>query len=885
MCSKWIRNNSVNHFDRLFPFLSGALFLIMISHPSVILGASNAKADPKAVVEVGSARFTVLASNLIRMEWDSTRQFTDKASLFIVNRNLPVPVFKKKETAKQLVISTDLLVLKYTKGSDCFSDKNLEITFKDSKKNMKWHPGMKNVGNLKGTYRTLDNCKGQLYDEKTPINLEDGLLSTEGWTMIDDSKNFLFDGSDWNWVEPRSNKNGQDLYFICYGKDYKKALCEFTQVAGKVPIPPKFAFGYWWSRYWNYSDDELRTLVNNFHENKIPLDVLVVDMDWHKTKGLNTWDKFGQLAGWTGYTWEKSLFPEPDRFLKWVKDQNLKVTLNLHPASGIPVDEYPYSAFAKAMNFDTTGHAPIPFEAADKKYMTNLFDIVLHPMQKAGVSFWWLDWQQWPFSKKIDGLSNTWWLNYCFFTDMERQGTQRPMLYHRWGGLGNHRYQIGFSGDVIIDWSSLEFQPYFTSTASNVLYGYWSHDLGGHFFKNPDPNLRIDPELYVRWMQYGALSPIFRTHSTRDIRIKKDFWLFPYNYRKALLDAVNLRYSLVPYIYTMAKEDYDTGVSLCRPMYYDYPNADEAYSFKSEYMFGDNLLIAPITSPSKNEFSTVKVWLPAGNDWYEWKTGTMLKGGQTVDRRFLLDEYPIYVKAGSIIPMYDKVDNLEHPVNDLVVSVFPGNDSSEAKLYEDAGNDQGYQKGEFGMTVMKKEILPDGKVKITILPRNGAYPGMATKRNLEIRFHGASMPENVTVNGQYVAYSDSNKVNTWSYTGRDLTAHVTIPQVACDQLFECIVSFPANAVNVNGVIGKMNRLKLATDYLKNNWNRGDALPEIISLTNQTDIEILYYPKAFSKLIQTFNYNYSLLPEAIRNIPNVPVSKEAIEKSLDYIVEK
>lgn len=235
--------------------------------------------------------------------------------------------------------------------------------------------------------------------------------------------------------------------------------------------------------------------------------------------------------------------------------------------------------------------------------------------------------------------------------------------------------------------------------------------------------------------------------------------------------------------------------------------------------------------------------------------------------------------------MYDKVDNLEHPVNDLVVSVFPGNDSSEAKLYEDAGNDQGYQKGEFGMTVMKKEILPDGKVKITILPRNGAYPGMATKRNLEIRFHGASMPENVTVNGQYVAYSDSNKVNTWSYTGRDLTAHVTIPQVACDQPFECIVSFPANAVNVNGVIGKMNRLKLATDYLKNNWNRGDALPEIISLTNQTDIEILYYPKAFSKLIQTFNYNYSLLPEAIRNIPNVPVSKEAIEKSLDYIVEK
>ena len=839
----------------------------------------DAKANPKAIVESGNVRFTVLTPGLIRMEWDSTRRFTDQPSLFIVNRNLPVPDFKKKENSRQLVITTGSLVLKYEKGTGRFDAKNLEITFKEGKKKVVWHPGMKNAGNLKGTYRTLDGYKGKYGRDHKPIPLENGLLSTDGWTLIDDSKNFLFDNSRWQWVEPRPVKNVQDLYFICYGNDYKKALYEFTQVAGKVPIPPHYAFGYWWSRYWNYSDDELRSLVSNFHYYHIPLDVLVVDMDWHKTKGLNKRDKFGQTAGWTGYTWEKSLFPEADKFLGWVKSQNLKVTLNLHPASGIPADEKQYPAFAKAMAFDTTGQQPIPFEAASKQYMNNLFKIVLHPMQQEGVSFWWLDWQQWPDSKKYPGLSNTWWLNYCFFTDMERQGKQRPMLYHRWGGLGNHRYQIGFSGDVVIGWPSLAFQPYFTATASNVLYGYWSHDLGGHYFDSSDKDLRIDPELYIRWMQFGALSPIFRTHSSKDARIQKEIWHFPYKYSRILTNVVNFRYSLVPYIYTMAREDYDTGISLCRPMYYDYPDAPEAYQFEDEYMFGDRLLVAPVTAPAVNDFATVKVWLPAGSDWYEWQTGTMLKGGQTVDRKFLLNEYPVYVKAGSIIPMYGKVDNLEHTIKNLVISIFPGDNNSEAKLYEDAGNDEGYQQGDYTFTTMTKEMLPGDKVRVTVAPRTGAYSGMLQSRNIEVRFPGSAMPDTVRVNGKVIPFSDNEQEGTWSYTGKDLTAHIHVADVQCDQRWVVTVSFPATKVNLNGVTGEMNRLKQSTEYLKNHWNKWDALPRIISLTNQTGLEIYYHPENFAPLINTFNRNYPLIPEAIQK---APASKETIAKCVHLL---
>ncbi len=477
----------------------------------------NPIANPGATIIDKDVRFTLLTSGLIRMEWDSTGRFEDKASFVVINRNLKVPDFKREDKAGWLIIKTDKLLLKYKKNTGRFTTDNLQVTFSDNGVKKIWKPGTQNNGNLKGTYRTLDRCDGDLrlndkgvYEE---ISLEDGLISRDGWYLLDDSNNFLFDNSDWNWVETRPVGKRQDWYFFGYGNNYKSALYDYTIVAGKIPLPPRFAFGYWWSRYWNYSDQELRDLVSSLDRYQIPHDVLVIDMDWHMTESPDSRpnkDEFGQRVGWTGYTWNKNLFPDPAKFLDWTNKKQLKTTLNLHPASGIASYEEQYPEFAKAMNFDTTGHHNIPFECADKAFMENLFRIILHPYQEQGVDFWWLDWQQWPYSKKIDGLSNTWWLNYCFFSDMERQGIVRPMLYHRWGGMGNHRYQIGFSGDTKISWKSLDYQPYFTSTASNVGYGYWSHDIGGHMIMDNDTVDAKDPELFTRWMQFATFSPIFQ---------------------------------------------------------------------------------------------------------------------------------------------------------------------------------------------------------------------------------------------------------------------------------------------------------------------------------------------------------------------------------------
>ena len=828
------------------------ILLLSVTGP-VVHAQDRTLAGPKAVVKSGRyVRFTLLTPGTVRMEWDSTGVFNDYASQVVINRNLPVPVFSTSTSDGWLTIRTQALEIRYKENSGRFDSTNLSIkghTFT-------WIPGTVQKGNLKGTSRTLDGYDGDSSRySKTRLELEDGLLSKDGWYFLDDSKSLLFDKSDWPWVKERVNNNAQDYYFMGYGHDYKTALHDFTLIAGKVPLPPRYAFGYWWSRYWKYSDNELRDLLANFKRYNIPLDVLVIDMDWHKNLDND---------GWTGWTFDEGLFTNPAQFLAWANNQGLKITMNLHPASGVAPAEPAYPAVAREMNFDTTGHKTIPYQGSSKKFMQSLFNQVLHPYEGQGIGFWWLDWQQWPYDKAIPSLSNTWWLNYVFFTEMERHSAGRPLLYHRWGGLGNHRYQTGFSGDTYITWKSLEFQPYFTNTASNVLYDYWSHDIGGH--QAAVSHYEIEPELYVRWMQYGALSPIFRTHSSKNPRLNKEIWNFKGEQFEALSNAVRLRYTLAPYIYTMARETYDSGIALCRPLYYDYPENQEAYAFSREYQFGDNMLVAPIGAPMTNGVSDVKVWLPGGSDWYEWNTGTLLKGGQVADRTFTLSEYPIYIKAGAIVPMYPEVNNLKKNPHQMIIGIFPGGVSASAKIYEDAGDSKNYDK-EYAITPVKTAL--HGRVlNVTVSPRTGSYAGMEATRDYQIKLYGSEMPVSVYVNGNRISFSGtaSPREVDWTYNGSELSVNIHIPSVVCSSQTNIRVEYSqTEAVDVNnGLVEKMKTLSKATLGLK--YRNADLLiPTSIGSAEELNRALEYYPGKFYELINSFNENYNQIPVHVREM--------------------
>ena len=755
------------------------LILVAVFCNSLFAQQYNPIANPQSVVQAGNARFTVLTNHVIRMEYSNDSTFIDQASLTFVNRNLSSPVYESSEKDGWLVIKTKLYKLHYLKNSGPFTAKNLYIQYKDSLHSFTWKPGMKDNQNLKGTTRTLDGVSGKFnfYGLKN-IQLEDGILSRSGWSLIDDSGRPLFDNSDWPWVQNRPGSTVQDLYFFGYGSNYKAALYDFTLVAGKISMPPKFAFGIWYSRYWNYTEQELKDIAADYKRNNIPLDILVIDMDWHLTEKSSP-EIFNRYSpkpnGWTGFTWEKKYFPDYKEFLAWTDSQKLQTCMNLHPAAGVQVHEAAYPAFAKAMSVDTTGHPAIPFDITNKKFAQNYFDILLHPYEKAGVDFWWLDWQQWG-NTNIKGVNPTFYLNYVHFSDMQRQG-KRPLIFHRWGGLGNHRYQIGFSGDCIINWKSLTYQPEFTATASNVGFGYWSHDIGGHM--NPiSKKEKQDPELFTRWVQWGAFSPIFRTHATKDGEIERRIWKYPEANFNAMRKALQQRYALLPYIYTMSRYAYDSGISIIRPMYYEYPEIEIAYLSNHQYYFGNDMIVAPVTQSMKGR-KTIKqsVWLPTGI-WYDYNTNELIQGGQVITRSYSLDQTPVFVKAGSIIPSQTAKLRMTGSIMDTVILTVYCFKSASFNLYEDDGSTDSYRKNICSYT--RFDYLKDMQgIKLTVNPDDRQFENQVSERAYQFRLVGSNATfAKVCINGRQAA---ENK--EWSYDTEKNILIITTPKESIKNSF------------------------------------------------------------------------------------------------------
>lgn len=845
---------------RIFALLTA---LVCALSPAI---ADNPKADARAVVTSGNARFTVLTPQLIRMEWSADGQFEDRATLTFVNRETPVPEFKVRESKSKLTITTPALTLTYLKNGK-FSDKNLKAVFTLNGREVVWTPSMENPQNLLGTTRTLDGADGSKLKEP----MEQGILSRAGWSLIDDSQRHVLtpDASAWEeWVEARPEGDRQDLYLFAYGHDYKQALADYALVAGRSPMPPKYTLGYWWSRYWQYSDNEFVDLVNKLKSMDVPIDVLIVDMDWHETWGLrksnSPKDEHGQRIGWTGYTWQKELFPSPANFLKWTENEDLKVALNLHPASGIQPYEAVYDDFTKEYGWAEKGKS-VPFRIDERKWADAYFKTVLEPMERDGVDFWWLDWQQWKESKYTPQLSNTFWLNHTFFNHAERQNPGlRPFIYHRWGGLGSHRYPLAFSGDTYATWSMLAYLPYFTATASNVNYGWWGHDIGGHMFHKAQK--ATDPELYTRWLQYGVFTPIFKTHSTKDPRIERCIWCFP-DHMFLMRDAIRLRYTLAPYIYNAARENYDTGVGMCRPMYYDYPELDKAYETPEQFMFGNDILATTITQPvdSITGLASRTIWFPEGK-WFDCATGSMYEGGRTEELHYTLAENPYYAKAGSIIPMSPAtVKNLQQPCDTLVLTFIPGGDG-QLRHYEDDGMSQQYKTDYAVTTVSKKQ---DGNtLRVRISPREGSYAGASDSRSYELRFPAVFPPKSVKVNGRELAYSRFPKAGEWTYDGYTLAPVIYTGTTACDAPVEIELAFDdyatAHQADLYGMSGVFKRcLDLTVEFKIEQGAHSEPylmLPEEYLRVSQCPNFILEEPFRIAEFIGAYAKNKAALFE-------------------------
>lgn len=715
------------------------------------------KCNPDAVVQGEKYRFTILTPSIIRMEYSENGSFEDRATQVIINRATPVPKFTVKKDGDTVKIFTEHVELTYhTQFPFCESSLTARFYGEWGRNTHTWRyknttvPYGGKVQNYWGTIRSLDDFRG-------PVELEKGLMGPT-FTEWDDSKSMII--AEDGWVEERDD-NAIDIYLFAYAFRHTELLKDFLTLSGKIPMVPRYALGNWWSRYYPYTDKEYQKLMETFEEKNIPFSVACLDMDWHIT---DIDAKYG--TGWSGYTWNKELFPDHKKFLKWLKDRNYYVMLNIHDREGITPYEDGYLEMAKRLgNIDYENGQKINFDFGTPEFVEAYFETMRHKSEDEGVDFWWYD----GFPENSSVLTKAdmpFMINHFNYIDTERKGN-RGMLLSRRSGMGGHRYGIGFSGDTWSTWEMLDFQPYFTSTASNTGFGWWSHDIGG--FMN---GIR-DDELMVRWEQFGVFSPINRIHCTNNPFMSKEPWNFNEVAEKVLTRFMRLRHELIPYIYTMNYKCWADNITLVRPLYFHM--FENSHSKPNEYFFGDNLVVAPITTPSDKYtmMGNTLVFMPEGT-WFDFFNGRKYAGNRNY--RVYRDIYniPVFARAGSIIPqaVLDGTNDVSNPKH-LKLDIFPA-DNGSFSLYEDDGITLKYKEGDCATTEMvwdwsEKPVFtvkkPSGNV--SLIPQKRDYTLCFRKINECKKF-------SVTLNGKPIEFSTEYKDETLTVNVNDIDGELKV---------------------------------------------------------------------------------------------------------------
>ena len=675
------------------------------------------------IFERNDLRISLLTNRLLRVEKGA---FTDLPTQTVLDRDFSAVQYTLREQGKMLFVQTE---------ENCFqvnltSGKVIKVDFVEGYYT-------KNIGKhqLPGTARTLDQANGA-------VPLKRGVTAREGVAVMDDSKSLLLNSD--GTIAPRPKCS--DRYFFAYGKDYLRQMQDFYRLTGSVPLIPKFALGNWWSRYRAYTQEEYRSLMQKFMDQKIPITVATIDMDWHWVDVL---DRFGAdakpgkpkskeellynnlLPGWTGYTWNTELFPDHKELLSWLHEHGMKVPLNVHPSQGIRFFEKAYENACRRMGKDPATREIIPFDPTDPEFMQVYFEELHHPLEEEGVDFWWLDWQQGK-NTNIPGLDPLWALNHYHTLDAARNG-KRPLILSRYAGLGSHRYPLGFSGDTHVTWKSLHFQPYFTNTAANAGYTWWSHDIGGHMLGVQDD------ELYLRWLQYGVFSPINRLHSSNSEFMGKEPWKRSWQVEKLAENLLRLRHKLIPYVYTANHRTHVYAEPLCMPLYYRY-DCPEAFEAKNQYFFGSQLLVSPITKPADKRLNLgcVNTWLPEGR-WTDIFTGRIYNGGQWVRMYRDMDSIPVLAKEGAIVPMYRHAESNDLSLaQPLEIHIWRGNGSFD--LYEDDGETMDYQQGKIAITHFALEEK-GSTLRLTITPPQNSFGLLPPQRQMYLKFRDVEAEE------------------------------------------------------------------------------------------------------------------------------------------------
>lgn len=684
------------------------------------------KTKREAVIQGKRFRISVLTERLIRLEYSASGIFNDFATELVVFRDFDVPKFTKKEDKNYLELETEYFTLTYSKeepfkGSAFNPIKNLKVVLKGT--DVIWHYGHPEAKNYYGS-----NISTEFSKNEEPKNR--GLFSLDGLVSFDDSSTLRINEYG-TAIPPESGSI--DIYLFLYNKDFGMCVTDYFKLTGMPSLIPRYALGNWWCRDKPYTSDDVIELVDMFEKNNIPLSVFLFDKDWH----IRTTGPYKDLN--TGYTFNKNLIADPKSLIDNLHMRGIRVGLSMNFKDGIYPHEEKYQEIKDFLEYKEEGL--IAIDPLNPKMLDVLLKYILNPLEELGVDFFWND------DKEFKDLNRLWLINHYMFFNLARNPAKRGMILARNALKAAHRYPVLYSGESKVSWENFMSIPFFNLSASNIGSCWWSHDIGGYI------DGIEDPELYIRSVELGVFSPILRFHSASGKYYKREPWRWDSKTSNIVGNYLRLRHRLTSYLYTEAYKYYKTGSMIFQPLYYYLPKVYDDLLYRNEYFFGSELLVAPIVNKKDQVMNRTihRFYLPDGM-WYEFTTGKKYVGNKKYISFYKEEDYPIFAKRGSIIPLSNKsnVNNTSNPT-DIEIHVFPGQNNTY-RMYEDDGISSLYKEGFYLITEIDYNYLPNNYTLIirSVEGKSGIVPD---KRNYKIRFRNTKYSEEVS------AHFDSSVIN------------------------------------------------------------------------------------------------------------------------------